>query len=122
MRVDAFDFELPGERIALRPARPRDAARMLVVDAADIIDAGVRDLPSWLRAGDCLVFNDTRVIPAQLAGRRGVRPDREASAPVAKIRATLHTRVEPRRRPTPLITATAIRLRQQAESGAAVDD
>src|SRR3546814_13730886 len=75
MRVDAFDFDLPGERIALRPARPRDAARMLVVDGGEMIDAGVRDLPSWLRAGDCLVFNDTRVIPAQLQGRRGVRSE-----------------------------------------------
>src|SRR3546814_5076490 len=80
MRVDAFDFDLPGERSALRPARPRDAARMLVVDGGEMIDAGVRDLPSWLRAGDCLVFNDTRVIPAQLEGRRGVRPDGEQRA------------------------------------------
>ena len=64
MRVDAFDFELPNERIALRPARPRDAARMLVVDGGAMVDAGVGDLPKWLRPGDCLVFNDTRVIPA----------------------------------------------------------
>src|SRR3546814_1941294 len=66
MGVDAFDFHLPPERIALRPARPRDAARMLVVEGGAIGDAGVRDLPQRLRAGDCLVFNDTRVIPAQL--------------------------------------------------------
>lgn len=82
MRVDAFDFELPPERIALRPVAPRDAARMLVVDAGGMADRGVRDLPSVLRSGDCLVFNDTRVIPAQLEGRRGD----------AKIGATLHKR------------------------------
>jgi S-adenosylmethionine:tRNA ribosyltransferase-isomerase len=73
MRVDQFDFELPDERIALRPASPRDAARMLVVrpDAdADLTDAHVRDLPDLLRAGDCLVFNDTKVIPAELSGVR----------------------------------------------------
>ncbi len=87
MRVDAFDFELPNDRIALRPARPRDAARMLVVDGDRTIDAGVGDLPSWLRAGDCLVFNDTRVIPAQLEGKRGD----------AKIGATLHKRIDLRR-------------------------
>ncbi len=87
MRVDAFDFELPNERIALRPARPRDAARMLVVDGDRTIDAGVGDLPAWLRPGDCLVFNDTRVIPAQLDGKRGD----------ARIGATLHKRVDLRR-------------------------
>lgn len=82
MRVNAFDFDLPPERIALRPVVPRDAARMLVVDAGGMADRGVRDLPSILRAGDCLVFNDTRVIPAQLEGVRGA----------AKIGATLHKR------------------------------
>ena len=82
MRVDLFDFELPSERIALRPVSPRDAARMLVVEAAGLSDRTVRDLPSLLRPGDCLVFNDTRVIPAQLEGRRGE----------AKIGATLHKR------------------------------
>src|SRR3546814_10645842 len=87
MRVDAFDFDLPSERIALRPARPRDAARMLVVDGGEITDAGVRDLPSWLRPGDCLVFNDTRVISAQPEGRRGD----------AKIGARQHKRVDLRR-------------------------
>ena len=56
MRVDAFDFDLPNERIALRPARPRDAARMLVVEGGGAMtDAGVGDLPRWLRPGDCLV-------------------------------------------------------------------
>jgi S-adenosylmethionine:tRNA ribosyltransferase-isomerase len=88
MRVDLFDFELPPERIALRPARPRDAARMLVVQDAGLFeDRCVRDLPSLLRAGDVLVFNDTRVIPAQLEGRRGE----------ARIGATLHKRIDLRR-------------------------
>ena len=66
MRVDLFDFELPPERIALRPASPRDAARMLVLDGDATRDMSVRDLPSQLRAGDCLIFNDTRAIPARL--------------------------------------------------------
>ena len=88
MRVDLFDFDLPPERIALRPARPRDAARMLVVrPKGPFEDTGVRDLPRLLRRGDVLVFNDTRVIPAQLEGRRGE----------AKIGATLHKRIDLRR-------------------------
>ncbi len=88
MRVDLFDFELPPERIALRPARPRDAARLLLVPAEGAFeDLGVRDLPRLLRAGDVLVFNDTRVIPAQLDGHRGE----------ARIGATLHKRLDLRR-------------------------
>ena len=87
MRVDAFDFELPAEAIALRPTSPRDAARMLVLDGDVTLDAGVADLPRHLRAGDLLVFNDTRVIPAQLEGTRGD----------ARIGATLHKREGPRR-------------------------
>jgi S-adenosylmethionine:tRNA ribosyltransferase-isomerase len=87
VKVDLFDFVLPSERIALRPAVPRDAARLLVLDGAGTHDRIVRDLPGTLRRGDCLVFNDTRVIPAQLEGRRG-----EAS-----IGATLHKREGPRR-------------------------
>ena len=86
MRVDLFDFDLPPERIALRPASPRDSARLLLLDGAAMEDRNVRDLPSLLRPGDCLVFNDTRVIPAQLEGRRGE----------AKIGATLHKREGPR--------------------------
>ena len=76
MRTDLFDFELPERLIALRPAEPRDAARLLVVDASGTADAGllsdrgVRDLPSLLRPGDAIVFNDTRVIPAALSGVR----------------------------------------------------
>jgi len=88
MRVDLFDFELPSELIALRPARPRDAARMLVVNREGAFqDRSVRDLPRLLRRGDVLVFNDTRVIPAQLEGRRGE----------ARIGATLHKRIDLRR-------------------------
>ena len=74
MRVSDFDFELPEERIALRPARPRDAARLLHVNAkGELADRGVRDLPAILREGDLMVFNDTRVIPAALNGTRPAR-------------------------------------------------
>jgi len=86
MRVDLFDFDLPPDRIALRPAEPRDSARLLLVRPERLEDHGVRDLPALLRAGDVLVFNDTRVIPAQLEGRRGE----------ARIGATLHKREGPR--------------------------
>ncbi len=86
MRVDDFDFELPPGRIALRPTRPRDSARLLLVERGKIADRAVRDLPQLLRPGDVLVFNDTRVIPAQLEGRRGD----------ASIGATLHKREGPR--------------------------
>jgi S-adenosylmethionine:tRNA ribosyltransferase-isomerase len=82
MRVDLFDFHLPNDRIALRPARPRDSARLLLVDGREISDHQVLDLPNLLRPGDVLVFNDTKVIPAQLEGRRGE----------ATIGATLHKR------------------------------
>jgi S-adenosylmethionine:tRNA ribosyltransferase-isomerase len=82
MRVDQFDFELPQDRIALRPARPRDTARLLLIEGERISDRTILDLPRLLRRGDVLVFNDTRVIPAQLEGTRG-----EAS-----IGATLHKR------------------------------
>ena len=83
MRTDLFDFVLPPERIALRPARPRDAARLLVVrPGAALEDRVVRDLPDMLEPGDQLVVNDTRVIPARLAGRRigrGTEPRIEAT-------------------------------------------
>ncbi|MBY0520092.1 MAG: tRNA preQ1(34) S-adenosylmethionine ribosyltransferase-isomerase QueA, partial [Sphingomonas sp.] len=87
MKVDLFDFDLPADRIALRPAVPRDSARMLVVQGNDRRDVQVSALPALLRAGDVLVFNDTKVIPAQLEGRRGD----------ARIGATLHKREGPRR-------------------------
>jgi S-adenosylmethionine:tRNA ribosyltransferase-isomerase len=71
MRTDLFDFELPTERIALRPAHPRDSARLLVVEpGARLHDGVVSDLPQWLKAGDQLVVNDTKVISAHLKGRR----------------------------------------------------
>ncbi|PPD07175.1 MAG: tRNA preQ1(34) S-adenosylmethionine ribosyltransferase-isomerase QueA [Hyphomicrobium sp.] len=72
MRTDLFDFELPEERIALYPAEPRDAARLLMVDprVGALRDLSVRDLPELLEPGDALVFNDTRVIPAALDGVR----------------------------------------------------
>ena len=82
MNVDLFDFALPPDRIALRPAVPRDTARLLVLDGTATRDALIGDLPAALRPGDLLVFNDTRVIPAQLDGRRGD----------ARIGATLHKR------------------------------
>lgn len=86
MRVDLFDFTLPRERIALRPVTPRDSARMMVVKSDQLIDATVLDLPAYLRSGDILVMNDTRVIPARLSGVRGS----------AKIEVTLHMRVDDR--------------------------
>jgi S-adenosylmethionine:tRNA ribosyltransferase-isomerase len=86
VRVADFDFDLPADRIALRPARPRDSARLLLVKGSDISDHQVLDLPGLLRAGDVLVFNDTKVIPAQLEGRRGE----------ATIGARLQKRVVPR--------------------------
>jgi S-adenosylmethionine:tRNA ribosyltransferase-isomerase len=86
MQLSDFDFELPSERIALRPARPRDSARLLLVHGKEISDHQVLELPDLLRPGDVLVFNDTKVIPAQLEGKRG-----EAS-----IGATLHKREGPR--------------------------
>ena len=87
MNVDLFDFVLPPERIALRPASPRDSARLLVVEGTALHDRSVGDLPGALRAGDLLVFNDTRVIPAQHEGTRGN----------SRIGATLHKREGPRR-------------------------
>src|SRR5271167_241230 len=89
MRVDLFDFVLPPERIALVPANPRDSARMLVVGAdGGLTDSRVRELPNFLRRGDALVVNDTRVIAARLEGVR-VRGDATAS-----IEATLIERVD----------------------------
>jgi S-adenosylmethionine:tRNA ribosyltransferase-isomerase len=71
MRTDLFDFELPPENIALRPASPRDSARLLVVQGGGILrDVVVSELPQWLEPGDALVVNDTKVISAQLRGRR----------------------------------------------------
>ncbi len=82
MKVSDFDFDLPRERIALRPVAPRDAARMLVVGGDRPRDSSISDLPSFLRAGDLMVFNDTKVIPARLFGKRRT----------ASIEVTLHKR------------------------------
>jgi S-adenosylmethionine:tRNA ribosyltransferase-isomerase len=92
VRTDLFDFDLPPERIALRPANPRDAARLLVVDPDGeprFADRGFVDLPDLLHPGDTLVVNDTRVIPARLAGRR-----LSESGEGARIEATLHSRID----------------------------
>jgi S-adenosylmethionine:tRNA ribosyltransferase-isomerase len=70
MKLSDFDFDLPEALIATRPARPRRAARLLVAEGDAITDAGVADLGRWLRPGDRLVLNDTRVIPARLSGPR----------------------------------------------------
>ncbi|MFY0615690.1 MAG: tRNA preQ1(34) S-adenosylmethionine ribosyltransferase-isomerase QueA [Hyphomicrobiaceae bacterium] len=88
MRTADFDFELPEELIALRAAEPRDGARLLEVRPDKIVDRSVGDLPDLLRAGDVLVFNDTRVIPAALSGTR-----RRGDA-VAQIHVNLHKRVD----------------------------
>ena len=91
MRTELFDYDLPPERIALRPAVPRDAARLLVVRPGatpEFEDRGVSDLPDLLRPGDALVVNDSKVIPARLVGRRIGR------GAEAKIEATLHKRID----------------------------
>ena len=91
MRTELFDFELPPERIALRPTSPRDAARLLVVRPGAVPewqDRIIRELPDLLRPGDALVVNDTRVIPARLSGRRVGRGAEPA------IEATLHQRLD----------------------------
>src|ERR1700756_691620 len=89
MRTDLFDFDLPAVSIALRPARPRDSARMLVVEADGTLrDQRIADLPGWLKPGDQLVVNDTKVIAAQLSGRRIGRETEP------KVEATLIKRVD----------------------------
>lgn len=90
MQLADFDFELPDDRIALRPASPRDSARLLVVQSgAPLRDVSVRDLPGELCAGDVLVLNDTKVIPARLKGARHRGENRVA------VEATLHRRLSP---------------------------
>jgi len=112
MRVDLFDFTLPSENIALRPARPRDSARLLLVpDSGELTDHVVRDLPGLLNPGDVLVFNDTRVIPAQLEGRRGE----------ARIGATLHKRIDLRHWQAFVRNAKRLRAGDTIEFPAGVD-
>jgi S-adenosylmethionine:tRNA ribosyltransferase-isomerase len=110
VRVDAFDFALPSDRIALRPASPRDSARLLVVRPGALEDRIVSDLPSLLRAGDVLVFNDTKVIPAQLEGRRGE----------ARVGATLHKREGPRAWRAFVRNARRVRQGDRIDFGAGV--
>ena len=91
MKTADFDFDLPEEHIALRPAEPRDSARLLVVKDGALDDRIIRDLPDFLRPGDALVFNDTRVIPARLSGvRHRTGPDGETLS--VPVEATLHHR------------------------------
>ncbi|MFP5296601.1 MAG: tRNA preQ1(34) S-adenosylmethionine ribosyltransferase-isomerase QueA [Alphaproteobacteria bacterium] len=94
MKTADFDFDLPEDRIALRPAEPRDSARLLVVRDDGVEDRIVRDLPDFLRPGDALVFNDTRVIPARLSGVRQ-RPGPEGETLSVVVEATLHHRDAP---------------------------
>jgi S-adenosylmethionine:tRNA ribosyltransferase-isomerase len=108
VRVDAFDFHLPPENIALRPASPRDAARMLVVRPDALDDRGVLDLPALLNPGDVLVFNDTKVIPAQLFGRRGE----------AKVGVTLHKREDAQRWWSFVKNAKRLKLHDRVDFGA----
>ena len=82
MKVDAFDFDLPPERIAQKPVQPKDRARLLVVEHDVMRDDTVLNLADFLEAGDIIVFNDTRVIPARMNGKRGE----------AGIEVTLHKR------------------------------
>ena len=110
MRVDLFDFHLPSDRIALRPASPRDSARLLRVTPDRLDDFTMTELPSLLRAGDLLVFNDTRVIPAQLEGRRGD----------ASIGATLHKREGVREWRAFVRNARRVREGDRIEFGAGV--
>jgi len=110
MRVDRFDFTLPPERIALRPAAPRDSARMLVVRPGALENRIVSELPALLRPGDALVFNDTRVIPAQLEGRRGD----------ASIGATLHKREGPREWRAFVRNARRVRVGDRIDFGSGV--
>jgi S-adenosylmethionine:tRNA ribosyltransferase-isomerase len=94
MKTADFDFDLPDDRIALRPAEPRDSARLLVVRNSVLEDRIVRDLPAFLEPGDALVFNDTRVIPARLSGvRQRIGPEGETLT--VDVEATLHHRDAP---------------------------
>ncbi|SFS70694.1 tRNA preQ1(34) S-adenosylmethionine ribosyltransferase-isomerase QueA [Brevundimonas viscosa] len=95
MKTADFDFDLPEDRIALRPVEPRDSARLLVVrPGGGLEDRIVRDLPDFLRPGDALVFNDTRVIPARLSGVRQ-RPGPEGEVLTVAVEANLHHRDAP---------------------------
>tara|TARA_R110002126_G_scaffold3111_20_gene17259 strand:+ start:9265 stop:10290 length:1026 start_codon:yes stop_codon:yes gene_type:complete len=110
VRVDLFDFDLPPESIALRPAVPRDSAKLLKVSGNRLSDHLVSDLPDLLGPDDILVFNDTRVIPAQLTGTRGD----------ARIGATLHKRVDLRRWQAFIRNAKRLRIGETVDFGSDV--
>jgi len=94
VKTSDFDFDLPEDRIAVRPVSPRDSARFLVVKDGALEDRIVRDLPDLLQPGDALVFNDTRVIPARMSGvRERVGPEGETLT--VEVEATLHHRDAP---------------------------
>ncbi|NCN85511.1 MAG: tRNA preQ1(34) S-adenosylmethionine ribosyltransferase-isomerase QueA [Sphingomonadales bacterium] len=107
MRVDLFDFDLPPECIALRPAVPRDSAKLLRVNGDQLTNHIVSDLPQLLGPQDILVFNDTRVIPAQLTGTRGD----------ARIGATLHKRIDLRRWQAFIRNAKRLRVGETVDFG-----
>ena len=116
MRLSDFDFELPEDRIALRPAEPRDSARLLLVrPGAPLEDRSVGDLPDLLGPGDVLVFNDTRVIPARLNGVR-----RRGDSAVA-VEATLHRRLAPDRWAAFMKPGKRLREGDRVRFGAAAD-
>ena len=94
MKTSDFDFDLPEDRIALRPVSPRDSARFLIVKDGTLQDRIVHELPDFLQAGDALVFNDTRVIPARMSGiRERIGPEGETLT--VEVEATLHHRDAP---------------------------
>ena len=94
MKTSDFDFDLPDDRIAVRPVSPRDSARFLIVKDGQLEDRTVRDLPDFLQPGDALVFNDTRVIPARMSGvRERIGPEGETLN--VEVEATLHHRDAP---------------------------
>ena len=108
MRTSHFDFDLPEDRVALRPVEPRDSARLLVVREGTLDDRIVTDLPDLLQPGDALVFNDTRVIPARLSGNRTRSgPDGEA------LSVAPSSRSRPTTRPTIACTVSGARCRKR---------
>ena len=117
MRVDLFDFDLPEDRIALRPARPRDAARLLVVEpGVGLDDRRVRDLPDLLEPGDALVINDTKVIAAELRG------ERHRGQSTANVNATLIVRRDPERWSALMRPAKRLAVGDRVRFGSAAKD
>lgn len=91
MKLSDFDYELPPELIALRPAKPRDSSRLLVVNAdGNFDDHSFGDLPNFLRKGDVLVFNNSKTIAAALVG---IRPPRDERSPQVNIQVNLHKKI-----------------------------